>query len=63
MSWEAVKKKMFNVRENLSNEQQAQAEKIRDTSDEFANKVSACAPQRRQAKVCTTAHGGDVIVR
>jgi len=39
MSWEAVKKKMFNVREQLSNEQQNEARKIRATSDEFQNKV------------------------
>lgn len=35
MSWEAVKKKMFNVREMLSNEQQSEARQIRETSDLF----------------------------
>lgn len=39
MSWEAVKKKMFNVREQLSNEQQNEARKIRLTSDSFQEKV------------------------
>ncbi|KAK3254170.1 Dynein beta chain, flagellar outer arm [Cymbomonas tetramitiformis] len=39
MTWGGIKKKMLNVREKLSNEQQAEARAIRETSDNFAMKV------------------------
>eukprot|EP00959_Pyramimonas_sp_CCMP1952_P106324 2223132-Pyramimonas_sp.AAC.1 len=39
MTWSSIKKKMFNVREKLSNEQQEEARKIRETSDVFQAKV------------------------
>jgi dynein heavy chain len=39
MTWSGIKKKMFNVREKLSNEQQEEARKIRENSDAFQGKV------------------------
>jgi len=39
MTWSGIKKKMFNVREKLSNEQQEEARKIRENSDSFQGKV------------------------
>eukprot|EP00854_Cymbomonas_tetramitiformis_P010885 gene10885-12880_t len=39
MSWGGVKKKMLNVREKLSNKQQAEARAIREKSDSFTGKV------------------------
>eukprot|EP00232_Nephroselmis_pyriformis_P019075 CAMPEP_0182900652 /NCGR_PEP_ID=MMETSP0034_2-20130328/28990_1 /TAXON_ID=156128 /ORGANISM="Nephroselmis pyriformis, Strain CCMP717" /LENGTH=4527 /DNA_ID=CAMNT_0025034901 /DNA_START=131 /DNA_END=13711 /DNA_ORIENTATION=+ len=41
MMWASVKKKMFTVREKLSNLQQAEAKAIRDKSDEFGGEVES----------------------